>query len=124
MKILDLILDASTAVNGRGRAARTLLYGWFAAGVLSFWMFFWWSIGMWPTEIFGAGFARTEQVQNLYVSNLETDLIDLRIRQCSATTNESRQFFLQRLQEKEREYYEITGHAYVRPSCNEVVTGE
>lgn len=77
---------------------------------------------MWPTETFGAGFAKVEQVKALYIDNLERDLIDVRIRHCTAVNAQSQLFFFARLQEKERAYFNVTGLAYVRPACSEVVS--
>jgi hypothetical protein len=88
------------------------------------WVFSFWALGLFVTPAFGDGFARAEQVDSMYVLLLEEQLMDTRIRQCQAGTGSAKTFFLSRLQEKERDYYESTKRAYQRPTCQEVLDGE
>lgn len=104
--------------------ARLFYHSALFVSALSSWIFAFWALGLFITPAFGDGFARAEQVNSMYVSLLEEHLVDTRIRHCQSTTTSAKQFFLSRLQEKEREYEGSTRRAYNRPSCQEVLDGK
>jgi hypothetical protein len=103
--------------------ARLFYHSALFISAVSSWVFAFWALGWFVTPAFGTGFARAEQVNSIYVSLLEEQLIDARIRLCQSTSASSKQFFLTRLSEKEREYEERTKHSYRRPTCAEVLDG-
>ena len=117
-KLLSLVLTA----EGDSRTG-LLFRAWIALSIAALWLFFWWSIGMWPSRTFGEGFARVEQVSSIQALLLEQNLLDLRTRHCRAlqANSPSANFFFNTLREKEREYHEVTGQTYPRPQCSEVL---
>jgi hypothetical protein len=103
--------------------ARLFYHSALFVSAVSSWVFALWALGWFVTPAFGTGFARAEQVDSIYVSLLEEQLVDARIRQCQSTSASAKQFFLTRLQEKEREYETRTKRGYTRPACTEVLDG-
>lgn len=88
--------------------------------VLCFWLFIFWSLGLVPA--FGAGFARAEDVQSIQATLLENQIMEARIRYCSAPNGtQSKQFFHLTVNQKVNEYRELTGYAYPLPQCEELV---
>lgn len=95
-------------------------YMWVGASVLMLWLFVWWAIGMAPGTAFGNGFARQEAVTQIHITLLENELMDTRIRHCSANKPAARQFFYEQLQKKQRVYYDLTGQRYELPQCEDL----
>ena len=73
------------------------------------------------------GFARsadlstviTELKQNR-AQNVDNQLLELRIKHCKATTDESKQLYWSKIEPLLIEYQQLTGHQYVLPQCNDV----
>jgi hypothetical protein len=65
------------------------------------------------------GFAYAADVKSIKVELLEQRIFDARLRQCSATSQESRQFYAEKVQELLRKFRETEGQ-YRLPSCEEV----
>jgi hypothetical protein len=65
------------------------------------------------------GFAYSTDVKSIKVELLEQRIFDARLRQCSATSQESRQFYASKVQELLSKFRETEGQ-YRLPSCDEV----
>jgi hypothetical protein len=65
------------------------------------------------------GFAHSTDVKSIKVELLEQRIFDARLRQCSASSLESRQFYLAKVQELLSKFRETEGQ-YRLPSCDEV----
>lgn len=65
------------------------------------------------------GFAYSTDVKSIKVELLEQRIFDARLRQCSATSQESRQFYAGKVQELLSKFRETEGQ-YRLPSCEEV----
>lgn len=65
------------------------------------------------------GFAYSTDVKSIKVELLEQRIFDARLRQCSATSQESRQFYAAKVQELLSKFRETEGQ-YRLPSCEEV----
>lgn len=65
------------------------------------------------------GFAYSADVKSIKVELLEQRIFDARLRQCGATSQESRQFYAAKVQELLGRFREIDGQ-YRLPSCEEV----
>lgn len=73
------------------------------------------------------GFARADSVAvvksdvaMIRTELLEQRLFETRVRQCTSTTSDARQYHGEKLQELRRTYYSVTGHDYPVPTCEEV----
>lgn len=60
------------------------------------------------------------EVSDIKIQLLEEALFDARLRQCKAETNDAKQYYYQRLQEKMNAYYNVTGRNYRVPACSEI----
>jgi hypothetical protein len=67
-----------------------------------------------------SGFAYASAVKDIKVELLEQRLFDNRVRWCTATTAESRQFYAQKVAELLFKYRDTTGSTYQLPSCLEL----
>jgi hypothetical protein len=74
-----------------------------------------------------SGFASTQDVQQISQRVdridqrlLESNILDLRIRQCAASTTEARQLYASRLQPLLIEYISLTGKNYPLPACSDL----
>lgn len=77
---------------------------------------------MFPSPVFGAGFAKAEDVQMIQAQLLESTIIETRIRYCTAPVGTpSKQFFLKAVNEKLNDYKSLTGSDYPLPLCEELV---
>lgn len=65
------------------------------------------------------GFAYSADVKSIKVELLEQRIFDARLRQCSAASQESRQFYAAKVQELLSKFRETEGQ-YRLPSCDEV----
>lgn len=65
------------------------------------------------------GFAYSTDVKSIKIELLEQRIFDARLRQCSATSVESRQFYAAKVQELLSKFRETEGQ-YRLPSCEEV----
>lgn len=65
------------------------------------------------------GFAYSTDVKSIKVELLEQRIFDARLRQCSASSQESRQFYAAKVQELLSKFRETEGQ-YRLPSCEEV----
>lgn len=65
------------------------------------------------------GFAHSADVKSIKVELLEQRIFDARLRQCTATSQESRQFYAAKVQELLSKFRETEGQ-YRLPSCDEV----
>lgn len=65
------------------------------------------------------GFAYSADVKSIKVELLEQRIFDARLRQCSAASQESRQFYAAKVQELLSKFRETEGQ-YRLPSCEEV----
>lgn len=65
------------------------------------------------------GFAYSTDVKSIKIELLEQRIFDARLRQCSATSQESRQFYAKTVQELLSKFRETEGQ-YRLPSCDEV----
>lgn len=93
---------------------------WIGWSQLLLWGFFWWAIGMGSAlgiDALGMGFARAETVSRIEVQLLSQSILETRIRQCNASSAEGRRYFLTLLQEKLKQYHDLTGQDYPLPSC-------
>lgn len=73
------------------------------------------------------GFARSDTVLNqqqeirdINLSLLEAAILDTRIKHCSSTTLEARQFYANHLSELLRKYRDIVGSHFPVPSCQDL----
>ncbi len=88
--------------------------------VIIFWFYMSWSLGLAPA--FGAGFASSEDVRGIKVQLLGEAIINARIQYCTAHRGTPmKQYFLKQVNEKTREYRDITGASYALPLCEELV---
>lgn len=88
--------------------------------VIAFWLFAAWTVGLAPA--FGAGFASSEDVKGIKVQLLDSSIIQARIQYCTAPAgSRMKNYFLTQVNEKTREYRDLTGIAYSLPSCEELV---
>lgn len=67
-----------------------------------------------------SGFAYASAVKDIKVDLLEGRVFDSRVRWCTATTAESRQFYAQKVSELLFKYRDTTGSTYQLPSCLEL----
>lgn len=67
-----------------------------------------------------SGFAYASAVKDIKVELLEQRIFDNRVRQCEATTPESRQFYGQKVAELLAKYQETAKAQYPLPSCVEI----
>lgn len=77
----------------------------------------------WLQSLGFSGFAYASDVKSIKVELLEQRIFDARLRQCTATSQESRQFYASKVQEllsKFREAEGRTGGQYRLPTCDEV----
>lgn len=103
-----------------GERPTPVWYAWAGTSILLIWFFTFWAMGWMPNTAFGSGFARAEQVNAIYVTLLENELVETRIRHCTAAKPQPRQFFFEQLQRKQRKYYELTGQRYELPTCRDL----
>ena len=88
--------------------------------VLFFWFYAAWSLGLTPA--LGAGFASSEDVKGIKIHLLDESIIHARIQYCTAPRGTPmKQYFLTQVNEKIREYREVTGVNYNLPACEELV---
>ena len=79
-----------------------------------------WSLGFAP--VLGAGFARADDVASIQASLLETAIIDVRIRYCSAPDgSDAKRYFFKSTQEKIRAYETKTQTTFPLPPCKDLV---
>jgi len=105
---------------------------WAGSSIVFMWIFFWWAIGLWPTDAMGAGFAKSVDLAEL-AQTVETrlnsvesravagELLESRTAQCSSDSQQVRQFHAERIQRLMREYRELTDGPYRLPDCSELV---
>jgi hypothetical protein len=81
--------------------------------------------GMMP---FHPGFALSTQTEDtnrkvirIEIRMLEKEIFEGRQMQCQASTERSKSFYRERLQDLLREYYAITNSSYTLPTCEELV---
>ncbi len=90
------------------------------SSVLVFWVYAAWSLGLAPA--LGAGFASSEDVRGIKVYLLGESIVQARIQYCTAPRGTlMKQYFLAQVNEKTREYRDITGDVYRLPACEELV---
>ena len=65
-------------------------------------------------------FAGSDEFSAYVQSDLEDKLIELRIKQCKADTDQARQFFYERLNRKQQQYEQLTGHRFSVPECSDL----
>ena len=70
------------------------------------------------------GFAHTQDVQGLVTEirqnraqSIDNQLLELRIKHCKATTDESKQLYWAKIAPLMGEYQQLTGRAYQLPAC-------
>lgn len=81
----------------------------------------------WVSEHLFSGFATKNDVQQISSRVdrmdqrlLESSILDLRIRQCAATTPEAKQLYAARIQPLLIEYLQLTGKTYPLPACSDL----
>ena len=86
-----------------------------------------WACGWFHPLGLGAGFAMAEdvkgvndQVREIKLSLLEQRIFDTRLRHCTASTPEARQFWRQTLTSLMSEYRVLAGAEYRLPTCEEL----
>lgn len=103
-----------------GKAYSRQWYVWVGFGILSFWVFFWWSIGLMPSA-FGEGFARAEETRFNTQILLEQRLISVKQHQCLANDSESRVYWTSELNRLRALYKKRVGTEHYEPSCTAIV---
>ena len=73
----------------------------------------------WLQTLGFSGFAYASDVKSIKVELLEQRIFDARLRQCTATSQESRQFYASKVQELLSKFREAEGQ-YRLPTCDEV----
>lgn len=108
--ILRILFDE----NGNVRRAIVVF------SIVMFWLFAGWTLGILPA--FGAGFARAETMNRVEANQIESSILNRRIRYCSAPVgSETSLFFLKSVNEKLKEYFQLTSLSYNLPTCPELV---
>lgn len=86
-----------------------------------------WACGWLENLGIGSGFAYSEDVEkvqedvsSIKLALIEQRLFDVRLRQCSASSQEAKRFYLQQLQELMSEYQRLTEREHKPPSCEEL----
>ena len=97
-----------------------LWFVWVGGSVLLFWIIFWWSVGMFPTNAFGNGFARTEDSKLNTQLILEMRLFEMKKQQCTANDNTSIQYFTLEINRLMDLYESKIGRRYNEPPCSAV----
>ena len=110
----------SLIVPPDGKPHNRQWYAWTGFGIMSFWLFFFWSIGMAP-DVFGAGFARSEETKFNTQMLLEARLTTAKQRQCLATDTESKVYWTDELRRLMHLYTEKLGDRYNEPPCNAIL---
>jgi hypothetical protein len=78
-----------------------------------------WSLGF--VSALGDGFARAEDSKFSLQLMLEANLMDVRIKQCSASDNSTRQFYTAELLRLKNLYAEKLTIKYEEPDCGDLV---
>lgn len=81
----------------------------------------------WVSQHVFPGFATTadvkeisQRVDRMDQRLLESNILDLRIRQCAASSPEAKQLYAARIQPLLIEYMQLTGKAYPLPACSDL----
>lgn len=75
----------------------------------------------WLQPIGLSGFAYASDVKEIKITMIEQQIFESRVKQCTAQTAESKQFYAERMQELLRRYKETAGATYPQlPSCAEI----
>ena len=112
------VLDNFVIPNGEITSA---WYMWVAGSIVCFWLFFWWTVGVFSTTVFGAGFARAEDVKSIEIRLVENSIIEYKASQCSGRTNQVRQFYAELMQQRMRSYEKLASHSFQLPDCSDLV---
>lgn len=98
-----------------------LWFVWAGGSILSLWMFFWWSLGLFPTTAFGSGFSRAEDTKFNTQMLLESRLLTTKQKQCLASDAESKVYWANELIRLMNLYRDKLGVDYYEPPCAAVV---
>lgn len=97
-----------------------LWFVWAGGSISLLWLFVWWSVGAFPTEAFGGGFAKVEDAKFNTQMALESRLLDIRIKQCLAV-DDSKVYYTSELIRLKDLYHEKLDKEYDERPCKEVV---
>jgi hypothetical protein len=80
--------------------------------------------GLWPASLVYAGFAQAADLQQIAARevrkeerDLDTDILDLRIKHCVAQSPEAKQLYWSKIAPLMTEYFKLTGRTYALPPC-------
>lgn len=107
-------------VPPEGKAHSRQWYVWASIGLVSYWLFFWWSLGFAP-EAFGEGFARAEDTKFNTQLLLEQRLVVAKRSQCMASDAESLAYWAGEINRLLTLYAQKVGISYHEPPCSALV---